>query len=119
MLIQFSTFQIFTVKLVNYISCFSAGSVSETEYPKRRVSSKVVVIILLLCVALTTLAIIGSVMWYFYRKEKCSIEKSAFSSDKDSTYNSTTNLISHRAYSLPEFKVYIGSPVNPVVGKYV
>ncbi|WOG87593.1 hypothetical protein DCAR_0206823 [Daucus carota subsp. sativus] len=99
-----------------FTSCnCKSGSAKDTEFPKRRVSSKVVVIILLLCVALTTLAIIGSVMWYFYRKEKCS-ERSVFSSDKDSTYNSTTNLISHRAYSMPEFKVYISSPVNPVVG---
>lgn len=60
---------------------------------------------------------ISSAIWYVSRRDKCSFGKPVFSSDKESSYNSTTNLISHTASSVSEFKVYISSPANPLTGK--
>lgn len=105
------------MSLLGSFSFLLTGSTSEAESSKKRVSSKVAVVILLLCVILTTLVFIASVIWYVSRRDKCSFVKPVFSSDKESSYNSTTNLISHTATSVPEFKVYIGSPANPITGK--
>ncbi|KAA8550377.1 hypothetical protein F0562_002061 [Nyssa sinensis] len=102
-------------------SCFTvcnctSGSSSETQSSKKRISSKVVVIVLLLCIVLTTLAFIASAVCYVYRRDKCPIQPPLFSSDKETSCNSATNLISHRVTSAPESKVYIGSPINPITG---
>uniref|UniRef100_A0A5B6YLA1 non-specific serine/threonine protein kinase n=1 Tax=Davidia involucrata TaxID=16924 RepID=A0A5B6YLA1_DAVIN len=102
-------------------SCFTAcnctsGSSSGAQSSKKRICSKVVVVILLLCVVLTTLAFIASVVCYVYRRDKCPIQPPLFSSDKETSCNSTTNLISHRASSVEESKIYIGSPINPMTG---
>ncbi|KAJ4726065.1 putative Kinase [Melia azedarach] len=102
-------------------ACFTgcnctSGSVSVTKSSGKHISSKVVVIILLLCVILTTLAFLTSAMCYVYRKDKCHIQSPSFSSDKDTSCNSATNLISHRSSSVQETRVDIGSPINLVTG---
>ncbi|KAA8544075.1 hypothetical protein F0562_021748 [Nyssa sinensis] len=102
-------------------SCFTAcnctsGSSTGPLSSKKRICSKVVVIILLLCVVLTTLAFIASVLCYVYRRDKCPIQPPLFSSDKETSCNSTTNLISHGASSVPESKIYISSPIDPMTG---
>lgn len=106
----------------SHTSCFTAcnctsGSPNEDAPARRKhISSKVVVIILLLCVVLTTFAFLASVLCYVYRKEKCPIQPPVFSSDKETSCNSATNLISHKINSVPESRVDIGSPINSLTG---
>lgn len=96
---------------------FLIGSVRKAQASRKHVSSKVVVIILLLCVILTTLAFLTSAICYVYQKEKCRLQSPLFSSDKETSCNSATNLISHRSSSFPESRVEIGSPIDRVTGK--
>lgn len=100
-----------------FISCnCNSGSLSEAESSKKQFSSKAVLIILLLCMVVTTLAIFASVMFYVYRKHNFPKQPPLSSSDKDTSYNSTTNLISYKTASVPESKIYIHSPTNPITG---
>ncbi|KAM6598048.1 hypothetical protein CsatA_008572 [Cannabis sativa] len=97
-----------------YNNCFAAcnctsGSLNEAQPSKKHMSSKAIVIILLLCVILTTLAFLLSVACYFYQRDKSAIKPSVFSSDRETSCNSATNLINHRTYSMPETKVFVDS----------
>ncbi|CAK9167788.1 unnamed protein product [Ilex paraguariensis] len=105
----------------NDTNCFTtcncnSGSSSGSQSSNKRISSKVVLPILLLCVILATLAFIASVVCYFYRKDKCPTQRPLFSPEKDTRCNSSTNLISHRFSSVSDYKIYLGSPVNPISG---
>ncbi|PON42611.1 Serine/threonine protein kinase [Parasponia andersonii] len=91
-------------------------SLTEAQSSKKHISSRAVVIILLLCVILTTLAFLFSVACYFYRRDKCAIQPPVFSSDRETSFNSATNLINHRIFSLPEIKVPIDSPIKHITG---
>lgn len=73
--------------------------------------AKVVVIILLVSVVLVTIAFFTLVACYVYRRQKCPIPPSVFSSDRESSYNSATWFIGHRIMSETE------SAVKPVAGK--
>ncbi|KDP44029.1 hypothetical protein JCGZ_05496 [Jatropha curcas] len=100
-------------------ACFTAcnctsGSLTQTQAKRNHLSGKIVIIILLLCVILTTLAFLGSVTWYVYRKDKCPIQPPVFSSDRETSFNSAANLISRKASSLSETKIIIDSPLNPI-----
>ncbi|KAJ6937650.1 hypothetical protein NC652_012072 [Populus alba x Populus x berolinensis] len=100
-------------------TCFTAcnctsGSLTDVQATRKHISSKIVVI--LLCVILTTLAFLTSTTWYLCRKDKCPIQSPTFSSDRETSCNSATNLISHRASSVSETKIHVDSPVNPISG---
>ncbi|KAG8644609.1 hypothetical protein MANES_11G147400v8 [Manihot esculenta] len=100
-----------------FTSCnCTSGSLAENGARRNHFSGKVVVIILLLCVILITLTFLASITCYVYRKDKCPIQPPMFSSDRDTSYNSATNLISHKASSVSEIKVSINSPINPISG---
>ncbi|XVE79788.1 hypothetical protein DITRI_Ditri14bG0084000 [Diplodiscus trichospermus] len=97
----------------------TAGFLPEAPASRKHYANRVVVIILLLCVVVTTLAFLASVTCYFYRKDKCPkfpIQPSVFSSDKETSFNSATNLISHKTslVSQPEFN--ISFPTKPIAG---
>ncbi|EXB38677.1 Receptor-like serine/threonine-protein kinase NCRK [Morus notabilis] len=94
----------------------SQGSLGDTESSKTHISSKVVVVVLLICVILTTLAFLSSVACYFYRKDKSAIQPPVLSSDRETSFNSAANLISHRTYSLSEPKTVINSPIKQIKG---
>ncbi|XVF20257.1 hypothetical protein REPUB_Repub11eG0182100 [Reevesia pubescens] len=105
-------------------TCFTAcnctaGSLPEAPAPRKHYANRVVVIILLLCVILTTLAFLASVTCYFYRKDKCPkcpIQPPIFSSDKETSCNSATNLISHKTSLVSDTKVNISFPTKPTAG---
>nr|XP_048324812.1 receptor-like serine/threonine-protein kinase NCRK [Ziziphus jujuba var. spinosa] len=102
-------------------NCFSAcnctsGTLGEAQSSKKHISSKVVVIILLLCVIVTTVAFLASVACYYHRRDKCPIQRPLFSSDRETSCNSATNLISHKTWSLPETKIIIDSPIKHITG---
>ncbi|KAL4295283.1 hypothetical protein GQ457_12G029800 [Hibiscus cannabinus] len=104
-------------------NCFTACNCtagSLTEAPERKnYANRVVVIVLLLCVILTTLAFLASLTCYFYRKDKCPkcpIKPAVFSSDKETSCNSATNLISHKTSLESETKVDTSFPTKPVAG---
>ncbi|GAB4859238.1 hypothetical protein Ancab_010698 [Ancistrocladus abbreviatus] len=101
-------------------NCFTAcnctsGPLTGTGAPRRSTSSKIIVFILLECVALTTLAFVALVICYVYRRGKS--QAPILSSDKGSSCNSATSLISHRAASMPGSSVNISFPANLVTGK--
>ncbi|KAL4576961.1 hypothetical protein LXL04_013062 [Taraxacum kok-saghyz] len=101
-----------------FMSCnCNSGTLIKSESLKKQFSSKSVLIILLLCMVVTTLAIFASIMFYIYRKHTNPKQPPlSSSSDKDTSYNSTTNLISYKASSLLDSKIYIHSPKNPFTG---
>ncbi|KAE8674587.1 Receptor-like serine/threonine-protein kinase NCRK [Hibiscus syriacus] len=104
-------------------NCFSACNCTAGSLPeapaRKNYANRLVVIILLLCVILTTLAFLASLTCYFYRKDKCPkcpIQQAVFSSDKETSCNSATNLISHKTSSASETKVDISFPAKPFAG---
>ena len=124
----------FCIELILYVSCLSVfrsrcskaswvfdffltGSLSTAQVSKKHISSKVVVIVLLLCVILTTIAFLSSAMCYIYRRDKCSLQPPIFSSDKETSCNSVTNLISVTTSSAVETQVTIDPPIYPSTGK--
>ncbi|XP_068653294.1 receptor-like serine/threonine-protein kinase NCRK [Aristolochia californica] len=101
--------------------CFTAcnctsGASSGPQSSSKHISSKVVVYVLLLCVVLTTVAFLASIGCYLYRKDRSSLQQPVFSSDKDTSWNSATKLISQRSGSVPEFHVKISSCFPPMSG---
>jgi len=76
---------------------------------KKQISSKIVVVILSVCVTCTTVAFLASVICQVCRRERCSIQSPMISSDKETSYSSTTNLFSHKT----------SSPVSNITGKPV
>ncbi|KAK7324929.1 hypothetical protein VNO77_28881 [Canavalia gladiata] len=103
------------------LNCFSAcnctwGTVRMPEGSKKQISSKIVVIILSICVTCTTIAFLTSVVCHVCRSERRPIQSPMFSSDKETSYSSTTNLISHRTSSMSETKVTINSPISHITG---
>ena len=105
-----------TKKVSCHFYCFLTGALSEAESSKNHVSNKAVVVILLLCVIITTLAFLCSIACYFYRRDKSAIQPPVFSSDRETSFNSDANLISHRSYSLPETKITVNSPIKHITG---
>nr|XP_043632742.1 receptor-like serine/threonine-protein kinase NCRK isoform X2 [Erigeron canadensis] len=100
-----------------FVSCnCNSGLLSEGESSKKQFSSKSLLIILLLSMLVATLAIFASVMCYVYRKHICPKQIHLSSSDKDTSFSSTTNLISYKTASVPESKIYMHSPNNPITG---
>ncbi|KAI3942073.1 hypothetical protein MKW92_037681 [Papaver armeniacum] len=105
-------------------SCFTGcnctlGSAGEPKVASKRITSKVVVYVLLLSVVLTTLAFLASLGCYVYRRDKYPMQPPIFSSDKDTSCNSATNLISHASTStssISTFKLNTSSSVNPLSG---
>ncbi|WCJ41004.1 Protein kinase superfamily protein [Euphorbia peplus] len=100
-------------------ACFRAcnctsGAPVEAKARGNHFSSKVVVIVVLLCVVLTTLAFVASITCYLYRRDKCQLKLPMLSSDRDSSYNSAVNLISHKSSSLSANLVSIDSHINPI-----
>ncbi|RZB74834.1 receptor-like serine/threonine-protein kinase NCRK isoform X2 [Glycine soja] len=95
-----------------------SGTVSRPGGSKKHVSSKIVVVILLICVICTTMAFLVSLICHVYRKDRCTIQSPIFSTDKETSSGSTTNLISHRsgASSVPETKYAINSPIYHITG---
>ncbi|XVE59079.1 hypothetical protein DITRI_Ditri05aG0016200 [Diplodiscus trichospermus] len=105
-------------------SCFTAcnctaGSLPEVPASRKHYTNRVAVIILLLCVILTTLAFLASITCYFYRKDKCSkcpIKPPLFLSDRETSCNSATNLISHKTSLVSETMANTNFPTKPIAG---
>ncbi|XP_047167286.1 receptor-like serine/threonine-protein kinase NCRK [Vigna umbellata] len=104
-------------------NCFKAcnctwGTVSNRGGSKKRVSIKIVVVILLICVICTTMAFLVSLLCHVYRRDRCTIQSPIFSTYKETSSGSSTNLISHRSgvSSVPEAKFAINSPICHITG---
>ncbi|XP_028807985.1 receptor-like serine/threonine-protein kinase NCRK isoform X2 [Neltuma alba] len=102
-------------------NCFTAcnctwGSLTMSRDSKKHISSRIIIIILLACVVCTTIAFLASFTCYVCWKERCPIQPPIFSSDKETSCNSTTNLISNRTSSVLETKIAINSPINNITG---
>ncbi|KAK6163355.1 hypothetical protein DH2020_000219 [Rehmannia glutinosa] len=92
------------------------GDLSDLEPSKKWISSKVVVIVLLLCLVLTVLAFIASVLWFVYRKHKHSVQWTSFSSDRLTSCNSATNLMSRGSSSMTVYKGSLDSSFKSYIG---
>ncbi|KAK7261337.1 hypothetical protein RIF29_27646 [Crotalaria pallida] len=102
-------------------NCFKScnctwGTASAPKGSKKHVSSKIAVVILLICFICTTIAAIVAILFYVCRKERCNIHSPMISSDKETSYSSSTNLISPRTSPLPETKVAISFPISHIAG---
>ncbi|CAK7332293.1 unnamed protein product [Dovyalis caffra] len=97
-------------------ACLLTGSLADAQATRKHISSKIVVVILLLCVILTTIAFLASITCYLYRKDKCPIQSPLFLSDRETSCNSATNLISHRASSVTETNISADYSINPISG---
>ncbi|KAF7823379.1 Receptor-like serine/threonine-protein kinase NCRK [Senna tora] len=102
-------------------NCFSAcnctwGARTTSQGSKNHISSKIVIIILLICIICTTVAFLASIICYVWRRDRCPIQPPIFSPDKETSFNSTTDLISQRTSSVPETKAVIYYPVNNITG---
>lgn len=85
---------------------------------KKKISSKVILVILLLCATVITLGFVASMLCYAYRKDKYSIQRPLFSSDKDTSCNSVTNLILSQGTSNGEHGGYASSS-NCIAGNWI
>ncbi|XP_068500440.1 receptor-like serine/threonine-protein kinase NCRK isoform X2 [Phaseolus vulgaris] len=83
-----------------------SGTVRMPLGSKKQISSKIVVVILSVCLTCTTIAFLASVVCQVCRRERCPIQSPMISSDKETSYSSTTNLISHKT----------SSPVSHITG---
>lgn len=98
------------------ISIFQAGALNDIPVSGKHNSSKVVVVTLLLCVILTTIAFLSSIMCYLYRKRSFSTKTPVFSSEKEESCNSASNLINNITSSVPKTKSSITSHATPFTG---
>ncbi|XP_017245919.1 receptor-like serine/threonine-protein kinase NCRK isoform X2 [Daucus carota subsp. sativus] len=100
-----------------FTSCnCKSGSTGGAVPTEKRESSKFLVLILLFSVVVTALVFVGLFVCYVYHRDKYPFSQHLSLSDKGTSYNSASHLISHNATSLPEFKVYISSPATRNTG---
>ncbi|ONK63926.1 uncharacterized protein A4U43_C07F20340 [Asparagus officinalis] len=95
-----------------FTSCNCTSGSPGRSTAKKNLAIKGVIVILLLCVM--TIGFLCSIAFYFYRKDKFSAKPPTLSSDKESSWNSRTNLISQRSASFPEYQAKINSHFNPI-----
>ncbi|XP_065868333.1 receptor-like serine/threonine-protein kinase NCRK isoform X2 [Euphorbia lathyris] len=92
----------------------ASGAPVEAQARGNHFRSKVVVIVLLLCVILTTLAFVASLACYLHRRDKCQLRLPMLSSDRESSFSSAVNLLSHKPSSLSAKIVTTDSHINPI-----
>lgn len=87
---------------------------------KSHISSKIVIIILIMCVTCTIIAFLAFVVCYVRRREIHHPIQSPMvsSSDKETSYSSTSNFISQRTSFVPETKSVINSPISHITSKF-
>ncbi|GAU15678.1 hypothetical protein TSUD_109360 [Trifolium subterraneum] len=83
---------------------------------KKHISSKIVITIIVMCVTCTTIAFLASVLCYVRRRKRHYPIQSPMisSSDKETSYSSTSNFISQRTSFVPEIKGVINSPMSHI-----
>lgn len=74
------------------------GSI-ETSVAWKRITRRIVMIILLVFVVIISIALFVSIGCHFYRKEKLFLHRRIYSSARDTSFNSSSNLISYRSDS--------------------
>ncbi|RWW04318.1 hypothetical protein BHE74_00012961 [Ensete ventricosum] len=105
-------------------NCTSGNFLCSTKlYPtgtsvaaKKHLSNRGVLVILLLCVVLATIALLATASYCFYYKDRLSMRQVQISSEKDLSWNSTINLISHRSASFPQYRNKISPFFKPISG---
>ncbi|KAJ6806739.1 receptor-like serine/threonine-protein kinase NCRK [Iris pallida] len=100
-------------------SCFTScnctyGSPGTPTTAKRHISNTSVIVVLVLCVMLTITAFLCSIACYFCHMDKFSAQPPMVSSGKDSSWNSATNLLSHRSASFPEWQGKNTTHMSPI-----
>ncbi|PKA47617.1 Receptor-like serine/threonine-protein kinase NCRK [Apostasia shenzhenica] len=104
-----------TASINNPESCFSSCNCTfnSTEMPasQKRISDKTCLVIVLVLVVFTTIALSGSVAFYFYCKDRLSMQP-RINSVKDSSYNSSANLISRGSASFLQSRYNNGSKLS-------
>jgi hypothetical protein len=86
---------------------------------KKHISSKIVITIIVMCVTCTTIAFLVSVLCYVRRRKRHHPIQSPMisSSDKETSYSSTSNFISQRTSFVPDIKGAISSPISHITRK--
>lgn len=96
-------------------SCFS--SCNCTFAGQERITSKGILVILLACVVVISIALLASISFHFYRKKKLSRQRRIYSSVRDISSNSSSNLISSRSASFlwSHHKIDTLSPITNIL----
>lgn len=83
------------------------GPIGETKSSKKQsLSKKLVLLILILCVVLTSIAFLASMVCYICRRNKFSGQTPSVSSDRESSWHSSANLITRKSsVSQPKFSI--------------
>ncbi|ERN08386.1 hypothetical protein AMTRI_Chr07g23750 [Amborella trichopoda] len=102
-------------------SCFSScnctsGKMNTSKDSKHHISSKVFIATLVLCAVVTTIVLLASLIFYIRHKDKYSIQSPIFSTGKDGSSNSFTNLLSHRSTGTSEVQLHYNSCFDPISG---
>ena len=101
-----------TANLVDYIISWSTylfpGATKSSK--KQYLSRKLVIVILLFCGVLISLAFLASMICYICRKDKFSGQTPSVSSDRESSWHSSANLINRKS-SVSQSKISISSSV--------
>ncbi|XP_073056112.1 receptor-like serine/threonine-protein kinase NCRK isoform X2 [Primulina eburnea] len=117
----------------NNDSCFTScncnsGTLAELQQLKKQkqISRRIVAIILLLCVIITALALVGSVLWYYYMKDKSTVQWPLSSLDRPKSFSSVSNLISQDSSSvsvpkgcIPKTSILFRSKIGVLRGSIV
>lgn len=82
-----------------FTSCDCTFGSRATSVGRKRITSKDVIVILLACVVIISIALVAFIAFHFSRKEKPSFQRRIYSSVRDTSSNSSANLISYRSAS--------------------
>ncbi|WJX74292.1 hypothetical protein P8452_57962 [Trifolium repens] len=102
-------------------NCFIAcnciwGTAKMSLGSKKHILSKILITIIVMCVTCTTIAFLASVLCYVRRRKRHHPIQSPMisSSDKETSYSSTSNFISQRTSFVPDIKGAISSPISHI-----
>ncbi|KAI4368763.1 hypothetical protein MLD38_017280 [Melastoma candidum] len=101
--------------------CFEACDCSSGFPNEKKLSvwhnpTRIVVAVLLGCAILIAIAFVVSLACYLWRKDKCRIQSSASSLDRETGCNSNAKLVYPHSSSSPETKLIISSPIKAFAG---
>ncbi|KAH0854551.1 hypothetical protein HID58_063727 [Brassica napus] len=93
-------------------SCFTACNCSAGPLKKQSLSRKLLLVTLIFCVAVTSVAFLASMFYYIYRRtSNVSGQSPSVSSDRESSWHSSSNLIARKS-SISQPKISITSSLS-------
>ncbi|XP_028556716.1 receptor-like serine/threonine-protein kinase NCRK [Dendrobium catenatum] len=99
-----ATFATQATESIHRSSCFTScnctfGS-AENSTAQKHITWMVVMVVLIVCVAIISIAFLASIAFHFCQKDKLFLQRQIYSSTRDTSFNSSANLISYRSATL-------------------